>query len=363
MESPNEITLPSGIIIKKSSVTHTEPVANDIFSDFSLPSLIRPIIDENKQSLLSQLCPMLELSSILNKLQTKDFTLVIPAELRNAVNDGLAYLGKSARHPGGMTPNIYDSETGKLLGQGYVFSEPAPQAMGDVMNNVAIFMMLQDVTEQLDSIQKDISFIKEGLLNSYMGKVIGSFKSYVVALPTFRTIEEQRNASFVVYCSICEGLHQIHFFLDMMCKQLSESPDNWVKHLFQAAKHLTKNVVGEYERLYRELVSHLYNFHNLMILSDLILLHRGASFSVIQESHKSVNAFYSRALNDELDKRIAYLTNDNYEAYKKIKTITTEEEANLKEVLISIEECKTLEIPYNAEEIEKFLTNGRGKEI
>ncbi len=330
MEFTKELTLTSGLIVKRVSNKPTTSAVNDVFSDFSLPSLIRPIVNNNRQSLLSMLCPALELGSIIEKLSAKQLVFVVPPELRKAIREGTAFLGKSAAHPGNMTPNIYDTGSGQLIGQGYVTDGWNLANAGVVLNNVAIFAMLQNVVGKLESIQKDVSLLKEGQQDDRMGKVIGSFKSYSVALPTFRTVEEQRNASFIVYCSISEGLYQIHFFLDRLCRLMEDSPDNWWRHVLGAISNPFKNIAEEKERVYHELVSNLFNFRNLMVLSDVILLHRGASCSVIKENHKSVNAFYSRALNEKVEKKIAYLTNDNYEAYDQIMTLTNKDEENLR---------------------------------
>lgn len=356
MAYTREITLHSGLSVKPASGNVVAPVNDDVFSDFTLPSLIRPIIRKNNSLLLPLLCTVSELGSIVEKLKTNQLTFVVPVELRSAIRDGVAYLGKSNIHSGSMAPNIYDSGSGKLIGQGYVTEGWNPANVGDALNNVAIYAMLQNVIGKLDSIQKDVSFIKEGQQDDRMGKVIGSFKSYAIALPTFRTTEEQRNASFIVYCSISEGLYQIHFFLDRLCQLMIDSPDNWWRHVLGAISNPFKNIAEEKERVYQELVSNLYNYHNLITLSDVILLHRGASYSVIQENHKSVNAFYSRALNETVEKKIAYLTNDNYEAYSQIKQLTKNEEEKFKEILVSIERCnEPIEITYTSEEIAKYL--------
>lgn len=361
MASTKELTLSNGFKVSRGK-EQDESVSGrtDVFSDFSLPSLIRPIISNDHIDLLSMLCPVAELRSVLEKLKTKGFILKIPEEFRRAVREGTAYLGNSQKHPGGMTPNVYDHKTGKLVGQGYIHEGVDPSSMGDIMNNLAVFAMLQSIIVKLDDLQEDVAFIKEGQKDDRMGKIIGSFKSYVIALPTFRTIEEQRNASFIVYCSISEGLYQIHFFLDRVCQLMQDCPNNWWEHLLAAVKHPFKNVAEKKEAVYHELLANLYNYYNLIILSDIILLHRGASFSVIKENHKSINAFYNRALGGDLDAKVEFLCAGNTEDYQRIKQLTRDEESMLHRAILSLEEpTGPLEIEFKQEEIQQYLQNGR----
>ena len=332
----------------------------DVFSDFSLPTLVRPIIKSDRFSVLSWLCPALELGSVVEKLKSKNLTFVIPAELKEAIRNGTAYLGSSKTHPGGMTPNIHDMGTGKTVGQGYLRESVDADVSGEILNNAAVFAMLQSIVEKLDALQQDASMVLAGQKDDRLGKVIGSFKSYVVALPTFRSIEEQRNASFVVYCSISEGLYQIHFYLDRLCQNLQDSPENWWKHLMVALQHPFKNVAAEKEAIYSELVASLYNFYNLLILSDIILLHRGASSSIIAENHKSINAFYNRALGSSMDEKVSYLTGGRTDAYTKIKQLTIGEETALKRQL-QLLECPSspLELQFTSNEIQYYIDHGK----
>lgn len=361
MVNSKSLVLSNGLAVKKTAETKIVSTnsPNGVFSDFSLPSLIYPVVSHEKRSILAMLCSSLELGSVVQKLKTKNLTLIIPAEFRDAVNNGTAYLGKSSLHPGGMTPNIYD-DSGRIIGQGFVQEGMNVNAFGDVLNNVAVFAMLQTIVGKLDDLQKDVSLIKEGQKDDRLGKIIGSFKSYVVALPTFRTEEEKRNASFLVYCSISEGLYQMHFFLDRLCQNLQDSPENWWKHVLQAIKHPLKNVAAEKEAVYNELVTNLYNFYNLLMLSDVVLLHRGASYSVLEENHKSIKAFYNRALDSVMEEKVHYLTGGNMDAFLNIKNLTTDSESQLKKVFAYLDKPDNpLEISFEQNEIDYYLEYGR----
>lgn len=361
MASTKVITLSNGFkVIQAKESENAIPIRTDVFSDFSLPSLVRPIISKDRMDLLSILCPVAELRSVFEKLKNKGFILRIPEEFRQAIREGTAYLGSSGKHPGGMTPNIHDAATGKTIGQGYIQSVVDPSSMGSIMNNLAVFAMLQSIIVKLDDLQETVTLIKEGQKDDRLGKIIGSFKSYVIALPTFNSIEEQRNASFIVYCSISEGLYQIHFFLDRVCQLMQDSPDNWWKHLLVAIKHPFKNVAEQKEAVYHELLANLYNYYNLIILSDIILLHRGASFSVIKENHKSINAFYHRALGGDLDAKVDFLCAGNSEDYQRIKQLTMDEEGLLQRAILSLDNpTGPLEIKFEEEEIKQYLQYGR----
>lgn len=362
MASSKALTLSNGMKVvpsKEPDISLSE--GTDVFSDFSLPSLIRPVVSKDRVDLLSLLCPVAELRSVLEKLKSKGFILRIPEEFRRAIQDGTAYLGNSGKHPGGLTPNIHDSATGKTIGQGFIQDGVVdPSCMGDILNNIAVFAMLQNIVLKLDDLQQDVTFIKEGQKDDRMGKIIGSFKAYAVALPTFRTIEEKRNASFMVYCSISEGLYQIHFYLDRVCQLMRDCPDTWWKHLVAMIKFPFKNVADKKEAAYYDLLTNLYNYYNLMILSDVILLHRGASFSVIRENHKSIKAFYERALGSEMDSKVAYLMAGDTRDYQKIKQLTYDEEDMLQKTILSLENpTGTLEIGFDADEIQQYLEYGR----
>ena len=64
---------------------------------------------------------------------------------------------------------------------------------------------------QLEEIDQKVDIIREGQATDRVGNIIGAFRAYVIAYPTFLNEQEKRNASFEVYKTISQGLHQVHF--------------------------------------------------------------------------------------------------------------------------------------------------------
>ena len=223
----------------------------DVYSDFSLPSLIRPIMSDKTESIIKMFFDTIHLASIYEKLNQNEYILKFTEEVEAGLRTG-KYTLDIRKDGSGFTPTARE-ENGLFVGQGVVKKGIDNSALSQVMSNYAMYAMLQKISTQLEEIDQKVDIIREGQATDRVGNIIGAFRAYVIAYPTFLNEQEKRNASFEVYKTISQGLHQVHFELDTIAKYLDKAPTSYADIGLQWL-NLFNYVVDKKERMYHTFV-------------------------------------------------------------------------------------------------------------
>lgn len=328
----------------------------DVFSDFSLPSLVRPLIKEKTNDIIKILFDTAHLSSLYKSLNQNEFILRFSKKIEKGLKAGKYQLNmrKDGR---GFTPTASTKEG--FVGQGFVEKRINSNAVSNALTNYAMYAMLNQISSQLQEVKQEVEIIREGQNTDRLGSIIGAFRAYVIAYPTFLNEQERRNASFEVYKTISQGLHQIHFELDTLAKNLEVCPTS-LKEIGLQWLDLFQNVLDKKEKMYSCLVYGLYKYYNMLKLSDIILLDRGADENVILENHQGIESFCNRVLNEDLDKKAKFLTGGDIKDYLDIKNNIYEYNAKIQNDLIpTYRDTFNLEIKVDSNTIQKLINNER----
>lgn len=318
--------------ILKVSTDVVRKSQDDVFTDFSLPTLIHPLVKEKTFSFFNRFCDLNMFGSVLSKLQSKHLEVQIPAEFQEKLRKGIAHLGSKAE--GCFTTTIYESGHRGAVGQLYLKENVDPKAVSDVLSNISMYGMLQKISGQLNEIKANQKILLEGQRTDRLGSIIGGFQAYVLAYPTFESETERRNASFSVYRTMRQGLCQVHFELDTLARELQNAPDNAWNNFLAAITNPMDNIADKKEQAYNRLVYGLYKYYNMLKLSDIILLERGANADVIANNHKSIESFCLRVLNEDMEKKVDYLTGGDMTDYHDIRDNIFSYTNDIKEKLI-----------------------------
>ncbi|MBF1519929.1 MAG: hypothetical protein HXN87_08050 [Prevotella pallens] len=340
------------------NVKDLQPKENneDVYSDFSLPSLIRPIMSDKTESIIKMFFDTIHLGSIYEQLNQNEYILSFTEEGKAGLRTG-KYTLDIRKDGSGLTPTAR-GENG-FVEQGVVKKGTDSSALSQAMSNYAMYAMLQKISAQLEEIDQKVDIIREGQATDRIGNIIGAFRAYVIAYPTFLNEQEKRTASFEVYKTISQGLHQVHFELDTIAKYLDDAPTSYADIGLQLL-NLFNFVADKKERLYHTLVYGLYKYYNMIKLSDIILLDRGANENVISRNHEAIESFCTRVLNKELDKKAKFLTGGNIKDYLDIQYNIYEYNDQIQKVLIpAYNEALNLEIKVDSATIKKIMNNGK----
>jgi len=271
----------------------------NVFSDFSLPQLLAPMKQERQSRFFDGLLAIPSVSKLISDLTKDGFTIVIPSELREAIKNGKFHFGKSKQSLTGVAPNIYD-KLGKLRGQVYMERTKDYSNLLNDISSLAMMIMLQSLSEKLDAIFQKIDIIHTAQKNDRLGCIIGSFKAFVVSRSVFCSEEERRKAAFLTFSKMNEGMCQIHFELNDSWERISKFPhdnNDFIKKSFTKLWDST-----DYEEEYNAFVKDLYDYYNMLVLSDALLLDLGASSEELSSNHQPLNAFLDRTMTGDFIK-------------------------------------------------------------
>lgn len=279
----------------------------NVFSDFSLPHLLAPMKQEHQSRFCDRLLAIPSVSKLISNLRREGFTIVIPRELREGIKNGKLHFGKSSQSLTGVAPNIYD-KYGKLRGQVYMECTKDYSNLLNDISSLAMMLQLQSLSEKLDAISQKIDIIHTAQKNDRLGQIIGSFKAFVVSRSVFCSEAERRSAAFLTFSKMNEGMCQIHFELNESWERISKFPNNnkdFIKKAF------TKFWDGtDYEEEYNAFVKDLYDYYNMLVLSDALLLDLGAASEELSRNHQPLNDFLDRTMGEDFFKVAEFVKDD-----------------------------------------------------
>ena len=147
--------------------------------------------------------------------------------------------------------------------------------------------------------------------------------------------------------------------MDTIAKYLDKAPTSYADIGLQWL-NLFNYVVDKKERMYHTLVYGLYKYYNMIKLSDIILLDRGANENVISRNHEAIESFCTRVLNKELDEKAKFLTGGNIKEYLDIQNNIYEYNDHIQKALIpAYNTALNLEIKVDSATINKIMNNGK----
>lgn len=292
----------------------------DVFSDFGITGLMKPIFEDRKEDFTDILRAVPFIADLKENLGVHKLIVQIPEKHIKAFQEGLAHLGNSKQIEGNFTPNFYD-ENGKLLGQATIKDIIDPQALINNSCQIAMMSQMMQISQQLEDLNKKIVAIQQGQKNDRIAKVIGALKTYALTCRLYNTEEERKRAAYIALSSVQEGLTQMHFNLDYMKQMLDKAPKNgieWAKDVFTNLFR-DAGIIQKSRELYEEFVSDLYNFISLNVAADFLLIEQGANMQILQNNHRSVVALLDRTLDDKFIQQWEYLLERPVNEIKEIK--------------------------------------------
>ena len=216
----------------------------DILSLYGVPTMLDRIIKKEKIKLLNKLeCGAVVIDSLNNLLSSEDFMVEIPSGLREMLKSGKAVFDKSNINPGAFTPNIRIKGKAGIKGQASIVKKVDHQVITRNLSNLAMMGMVQSVLEKLEAIEEKLEDVKQGQKNDRVGIVIGYFKAFVDLYPTFKSVEEMRNAANLAYMGMQSGLSKLHLQIDAERKKLE---DKYAKELKAKQCYIYSDVDGIY---------------------------------------------------------------------------------------------------------------------
>ena len=262
----NELTL--------KSETQLAPELSDvdILSIYKVPASIDKMVEKNKTDLLNKLnCGAVLIDAFAEIGNSTDFMVDIPAGLRNMLKSGKAVFDNSAKSPGNFTPNIRIVGKNGIQGQATIYEGTNPQSVTNGLANIAMMAMVQSVLAKMEIIDEKLDSIVQGQKNDRVGKIIGSFKTFMDLYPTFQSDEEMRNSANQTYQNMQIGLAQIHLDIDEKRKALESAPTNHWKSFWNSIRHPSRNDAERYQNYYTEFIYDMQLYNRLILLTDIVL--------------------------------------------------------------------------------------------
>ena len=124
--------------------------------------------------------------------------------MRDVLKSGKALFDISTKAPGNFTPNIRIVGKNGIQGQATIYEGTNPQSVTNGLANIAMMAMVQSVLAKMEIIDEKLDSIVQGQKNDRVGKIIGSFKTFMDLYPTFQSDEEMRNSANQTYQNILQ---------------------------------------------------------------------------------------------------------------------------------------------------------------
>lgn len=319
----------------------------DILSLYGVPTMLDQVVAEEKMNLLNKLeCGSVVIDA-LGHLNSEDFIIEIPSELREMLKTGKASFDKSNKNPGAFTPNIRIKGEAGIKGQAYIVKKVDCEKITKSLSNLAMLAMVQSILEKIDAIEEKIEDVRQGQKNDRIGTIIGAFKSFMDLYPTFKSVEEMNAACNAAYLDMQEGLAQLHMQIDAERKKLNEAPHNHFQTLLMLIKHPLRSNIEYFQNYYKDYVFDIQLYNRLILLSDIILYLKGSK-EEMRKNHDNMVNYCNQYISVDFRSKMNYLTNGKTPEIDQI----LEYNKNLDIVLNSVKvsdikiECKINDVKY-----------------
>lgn len=335
------------LIVKPRTEVAVQSAKKDILYLYGVPEMLDQIVKKEKIDLFNKIsCGAVILDS-LNKLShSEDFIVEIPSGLREMLRSGKATFDKSAKNPGGFTPNIRIKGDSGIKGQATIVQKADYQAVTQSISNLAMLALVQSVLEKMDVIDEKLEDIKKGQQNDRIGTIIGSFKGFMDLYPNF-TSDRLNYTADSAYLDMQKGLAQLHLEMDEERKKLDKAPKNWFESIWNGIKHPSYNYSGRCQNTFRRYAYNIQLYNRLILLSDVIL-HLMGDDQAIAKNHRIMVEYCNNNMNGLFIKNMNFLMAGDISDINNIHTYNKNLESALLEFQIKDIriECKKEDIKY-----------------
>ena len=297
------------LVVKPQTVIAPSKKEKDILDYYHIPAMLDRVMEKEKKDFLNSLfCSAVVVDSLNQLAHAEDFIVEIPNDLREKLKTGEAVFDNSTKNPGSNTPNIRLKNRKGIVGQATITKKTDPLAVTRSLSNLAMMAMVQSILQKLDVLDEKVEDIKRGQSNDRVGKVIGSFKSFMDLYPTFNNKEELYNAANTSYHSMQEGLSQIHFQIDEVRKKLNKAPTNYWKVIWNGIVHFNRIDIDKYRKLYNEYIFDIQLYNRLILLADVILNFKNV-YNGMSNNHQPIFEYCNQELSDSFKRNMKFLMN------------------------------------------------------
>ena len=330
------------VVKPRTAIASSEAKEKDILDYYGIPALLDRAVEKEKKDFLNSLyCGTVVVDSLNQLAHAERFFVEIPKGLREKLKTGEAVFDTSAKAPGSNTPNIR-LEGGKgIAGQATITKKTDPLVVTRSLSNLAMMAMTQSILQKLDVLDEKVEDLKRGQINDRVGKIIGSFKSFMDLYPTFSNAEELYHEANSSYHSMQEGLAQIHLHIGEVRKKLDKAPTNNWKAFWHGIVHLFGSDIDKYRKIYNEYVFDIQLYNRLILLSDVIL-HFKHAYNGMYINHQTIFEYCNQELTDSFKNDMMFLMNREPIEIIKIHEYNIKLDKILKEVqnMDLVIECK-----------------------
>jgi hypothetical protein len=299
------------LVVKSQTViASSETKEKDILDYYyDIPAILDRFVEEEKKDFLNSLYCGTVVADSLNQLaHSESFFVEIPKGLREKLKTGEAVFDTSAKASGSNTPNIRLKGGKEIVGQATITKKTDSLAVTRSLSNLAMMAMVQTILYKIDVLDEKVEDLKRGQINNRVGKIIGSFKSFMDLYPTFNNTEELNYNANSTYRAMQEGLGQIHLHINEVRKKLNKAPTNNWKVFWHGIVYFFGSDIDKYRKLYNEYITSIQLYNRLSLLSDVVLHLKNAD-SAMSSNHKTMYDYCNQQLTDTFKKSMKFLLN------------------------------------------------------
>lgn len=276
---------------------------------YGVPEMLNQISEQEKENVLSNITCTPVLLDALNKLGNNDeFSVEIPAELREILKSGKATFDKSTKNIGGLTPNIRIKGEAGIKGQATIVQRAGSQNVSQSLSNLALITVIQSLNEKLDVIKECIEEIKQGQENDRIAAIVGPFSGFVQLYSTSKTSEDLNSVIPVAYLEMQKGLTALHLQIKDIGEKLRNAPANHWQAFWKAVTHPLRNESERYQKYYKQYIRCIQLYNRLILLSDIVL-YIGGKYKVFEQNHKPMADYCDSYIDSSFQKKMEYLMN------------------------------------------------------
>lgn len=335
------------LVVKIKTELITKNKDKDFLSFYGIPEMLDTIVEKDRKDLLSHICGGAVIVDAINQIEKANgFSVEIPQKLREMIKTGEAHFDKSATSPGNFTANIRINGKKGIQGQATIYQASDLTVIANSISNLAMMAMSQSMLAKLEEIDEKLEVIIQGQKNDRIGKIVGAFEGFCKLYPTFKTKEEMRTSANQSFNSVNMGLTQIHCQIEADRKRLDNAPKNFVQSLFKGMVNI-RNVSADYQKAYHNYIYDIQIYNRLILLADILLQYKGASFDNIIKNHRVMINYCDTYINDSLKKEMDYLMQSRTESIDMIM----KQNSRIKEALLQFKKG-SLVIEFKQNEVE-----------
>ena len=321
---------PNHSIDRKTSV-------HNALQDFNLPYLSIDMLEIEKNNFFKILrdC-VVDVNALQQIANSKVLIAEIPSEFSLLYAQGKIKLDESAKVFGNHTPNLRDGN-GNLIGQLTIKEGYNPLNITNAMANMALYNAVQQVSAQIEDVNKKVSLIYQGQKDDRYSKITSIYETHTLLLDDM----QKRSETYVptTIQNLKEGLHQIHLGVSRQFESFDkDAPINkwdfrW-KCLIHVGKYYTDSLVNELDNINNE----LFQYYSFVLLTDMLMNDMGQKPQHITANHNDFKELSTRISSDQsLIKKLSFVKEADYDEMNLLRNVDNKYFGLLNESIDSIQ--------------------------